>query len=412
MANNKNRGKLSVLFSKYIMFFAYIILLIIFPAFTIFYYFLDKLSVEGDTIICFLEQWKTVFMAASVCIWGFTLTCAIFLLGRLEKIYYGTSLKRIVLMCFGKMAVILFVFIYILLIPLIVITYYWEMWFTNGWIQIVNYLYSMGIIMLILVISLRDTVIELIRDRTIERLKKREFDQNLYNDEQFAVLNMIRNLDYDDAWQCDRLQSIIIDMILVAIDKNRLYSMYNVIFLIIQQADYKTREQKNRIVNILNNINARVIMKGWEKGIADEKIKLAIAGTIIPILQFDVKQREGKWISQLIVKLPWEIRKDISIILIFVAEYLYECGVYCKLAVDELLNMHANLYMSTLMSDREIENLKNMIMDCWLNLNVYNHQGIEKKELCENFINDYVSIDTRLCTCKILLDLQVRMIHR
>lgn len=231
MARDKDRRKISIWFSENVnglacglgIFFLFVTTLI---------WLIDARGADSFAS-CFLKAWASEFLAASICIWGFTLTCTIFLLGRLEEIYYGTSLKRIIIMCFGEKVILAYIFIYVALIPFMVVTYYKQLWLTNGWFQTVNYAYSVGLILFILFISLRDTVIELIRNRTIRCLEQNG-NHNLYNDEQFPVLNMIRNLDYDDMWQSNRLRSIILDMVKVAIDKNRLYAVYNTIYLIIQ----------------------------------------------------------------------------------------------------------------------------------------------------------------------------------
>lgn len=358
------------------------------------------------SVLCFLKKWKTYFFAASVCIWGFTLTCVIFLLGRLEEVYYGTSLKRIVIMSFGKAGVIVLVILYIILIPAMVLSYYLEMWSVNAWFQILNYVYTAGVIVFLSIISERRTVINLIRNTTITQMRKKKFYNEKYNDEHLAVLNMIRNLDYDDSWQCSMLQSIIVDMSITAIKKNRLYVMYNVIPLIIQYAGYETKGKRNRIINILSNINKDIIGEKKTKDIEDKKLREVVAAIIHPLLQMDVDATDGKWISQLIKELPWNMQRNVSIILIFGAEYLYNCGTFCKLTVDELIDTHL-LLMNNDAAYTE-EELSNDIWECWLNLNMYNYQGMQKDELYTAFVDDYKKIDTRLCATEILRDLQVR----
>lgn len=356
--------------------------------------------------LCFLKKWDTVFFAASVCIWGFTLTCVIFLLGRLEEVYYGTSLKRIVIMSFGQAGVIVLVILYIILIPAMVLTYYLKMWRVNAGIQILNYAYSAGVILFLTVISSRRTVINLIRNTTISLMRRKKFNNEKYNDERLAVLNMIRNLDYDDSWQCSMLQSIVVDMSITAIEMNRLYVMYNVIPLIIQYAGYETKAKRNRIINILNNINKDIIGEKKTKDIKDKELREAVATVIHPLLQMDVDAADGKWISQLIMELPWNMQRNVSIILMFGAEYLYNCGTFCKLTVEELINTHLLLMNHDAAYAKE--DLSDDIRECWLNLNMYNHQGMQKDELYKAFVNDYEKIDTRLCATRILRDLQAR----
>ncbi len=410
MSNDKNQGRLSVLFSKYITGVA-VILWLLFLGIAVVLFVLDIWGNTGCApIVCFLKEWKTVFLAASVCVWGFTLTCVIFLLGRLDDVYYGTSLKRIVIMCFGKEIVIAYVALYTILIPLMIVTYYTKMWFVNAWLQAINYAYSVGLILFISMISVRGTVIELIRDRTVKLLKGRDFDKNGYNDERLAILNMIRKLDYDDAWQCDRLQSIVVDMSVVAIEKNRVYALYNVIQLIIQHAGYKTREDRNRIVNILNNINQSIIGGKYKRDIKDLSLRKneAVAIIILPILQVKVEGADGKWISQLINKLHLSVRKDVIIMLMFGAEYLRDCGVYYEPTVNEIFDTYMELIDVTIQKER----LSHEIQALWLSLNLYNHLGVAGEELREEFVEDYANIDERICTTKILLNLQTKKFEK
>lgn len=411
MTNDKGTGKFSKGFSRHITKFIYV-LLALFLVSAVVCYILDRTIFCANSFILFLKNWQEIFLTVSVCIWGFTLSCAIFLMGRLEEIYYGISLKRIILMCFGQGIIMIYVFIYIWLIPVMIISCYYKMWFVNFWAHVVNYVYSVGFILFFSAINCRSIVIELIRYRTIKKLRKKDFDQYLYIDEQLAVLNMIRNLDYDDTWQCDRLQSIIVDMILVATDRKRLYAVYNAIHLIIQQAGYETREQKNRIVNMICDIDGEIARREMDQGIEDRKIKEAIAGTIIPILQVDITEKRGKWISELIKGILWSMQRDVGIILMFAAEYLYECDTYCELTVNELLDTYLESYLLPEISIEEEKNLKNIIQDCWLNLNIYNRQGVQNDQICENFINDYININTTLCRTKILRDLQARKLSK
>lgn len=410
MSNDKDQGRLSVLFSKYITGVA-AILWLLFLGIAVAFLVLDIWGNTGRApIVCFLKEWKTVFLAASVCVWGFTLTCVIFLLGRLEDVYYGTSLKRIVIMCFGKKIVIAYVVLYIILVPLMIVFYYTKMWFINAWFQVINYAYSAGLILFISMISVRSTVIELIRDRTVKLLEGKNFDENGYNDERLAILNMIRKLNYDDAWQCDRLQSIVADMSVVAIEKNRVYGLYNVIQLIIQHAGYKMREDRNRIVNMLNNINQSIIGGKYKRDIEDLSLRIneAVAMTILPILQVEVDGADGKWISQLINKLHLSVRKDVIIMLMFGAEYLRDCGVYYESTVNEIFDTYMELMDATIQKEK----LLNEIQALWLSLNLYNHQGVAGEELCEEFVEDYANIDERVCTTKILLDLQTKKFEK
>ena len=398
------------LFSKCIKPFVYV-LLVLFIIFTARNIMRDTSTNAVYFPVCFFKQWKEAFLTAAVCVWGFTLSCAFFLLGRLEEIYYGTSLKRIILMCFGKPAVLIYVAIYVCLIPFIGVTYYLEMWFLNRWLQITNYAYNVGLILFILALCYRDTVIELIRDSTIRQLKKKDYDRNLYSDEQFAVLNMIRSMDYDDAWQCSRLQSIIVDLILTAMDENRIYAIYNVVFLLVQHNGYQTQKDKERIVNILSNVCNDIIKKGRNKGgkkrNRSDKIGQTILEIIRPLLEVDIKKKKGVWIPRLIRQLPVSLQEKIIFGLLFAAEYLCECDVYCESTVNELLDMYLKYYPFQKINVEE----KKYIKDCWINLNIYNRQGVQNEQLCENFIKDYVNINTRLCTTKILLDLQVRKLE-
>lgn len=413
MAGIKNSEKISEwfsrCFSKHIFKFLYFLLAVFFLILFI-VYTLDKKGCANGWIICFLDKWGTTFLTASVCVWGFTLTCAIFLMGRLDEIYYGTSLKRIIVMCFGKFAVVAYITIYILLIPLIILTYYERMWLTNSWFQIVNYGYSAGLIVFITVISLRANVIELIRDRTVKQVKKKHFSQNLYNDEQLHVLNMIRNLDYDDMWQSNKLRSIIVDMVMAAIDKDRLYIIYNVIYLIIQSSGYQTEEQKNRTINVLGNIIADIMKKGKERSVDSERLEEAIVEVIVPILQVNVEEKSGKWISQLIGFLPWGIQKRVTVLLLFGAEYLYECEVFCLLTVDELIDTYFKLDLTEI-SDEEKETLKKAGRKHWSNWNLLNNQNMKNTRICEAFFKDYENIDKRVCRTEILLALQVRKLE-
>lgn len=410
MSNDKDQGRLSVLFSKYITVVAGILWLLFFGI-TVAFSLLDRCGIAGcSPVVCFLKEWKTVFFAASVCVWGFTLTCVIFLLGRLEDVYYGTSLKRIVIMCFGKEIVIAYVALYTILIPLMIVSYYMKMWFVNAWFQVINYAYSVGLILFISIISVRNTVIELIRDSTVKLLKGRDFDKNGYNDERLAILNMIRKLDYDDAWQCDRLQSIVVDMSVVAIEKNRVYALYNVIQLIIQSAGYETREDRSRIINILNNINQDLIGRKYKGDIKDLKLRIneAVAINILPILQVDTEGADGKWISQLINKLHLSMRTDVIIMLMFGAEYLHNCGIFCESTVNEIFDTYTELMDTRIQKEK----LSHEIKGLWLSLNLYNHQGVAGEELCEEFVKDYINIDNSICHTKILLDLQTKKLEK
>ena len=394
------------LFSKCIKPFV-CVLLVLFFIFTVWNIKMDGSANKVYFPVCFFKQWKETFLTASVCVWGFTLTCAIFLLERLEEVYYGTSLKRIILICFGKFAVFMYVLIYVCLIPLIGITYYWKMWFLNTWLQIVNYAYSAGFVLFILALCYRDTVIELIRDETIRQLKKKDYDWNAYSDEQFAVLNMIRNVDYNDAWQCSRLQSIIVDMVLAAMDENRIYAVYNVVFLLVQHNGYQTQKKRERIVNILSNVCNDIIKAGrWQRNRSDKMVQ-TILEIIRPLLEVDIKKTQGTWMSGLIGQLPISLQEEIIFGLLFAAEYLYECGVHCKVTVNELLDMYVQCYPFQKILVREKEYIK----DCWIYLNIYNRQGVQNEQLCENFIKDYENINTRLCTTKILSDLQMRKLR-
>lgn len=406
MSNDKDKGGLSVLFSKCIKIIANGAL-VVFLLGTILCCRVERYIAAVPLVSCFLKEWKTVFFAASVCVWGFTLTCVMFMLGRLEDVYYGTSLKRIVIMCFGKLTVSLYVILYIMLIPLMLISYYKKMWFVNAWFQVMNYAYSGGMILFISIISVRNTVIELIRDRTLRQMRSKSFNRYTYNDERLAVMNMIRNLDYDNAWQLNRLQSIVVDMIGVAIEKNRLYVMYNVIQLIMQYAGYETKEERKRIINILNDINGDVLANKLKKGFGDKKLREAVTTIILPILQLEVQTVDGKWISQLIGKLPWRMQRDVGIQLIFGAEYLDDCGTFCEVTVNELLETNVKLMAAK--APYAAEKLADEIRECWLNLNVYNHQGVKNEELYKKFIDDYMGIETletRLCTTKLLRTLQ------
>lgn len=338
------------------------------------------------------------------------MTCVIFLLGRLEDVYYGTSLKRIVIMCFGKIILPLYVILYIILIPLMVLSYYKKLWAVNAWLQVINYAYSIGVIVFITIISSRSTVIELIRNRTINQLEAKKFEKYTYNDERFAVLNMIRNLDYDDAWQCSMLQSIVVDMSITAIEKNRLYVMYNVIQLILQYAGYETKEEKNRIINFLNDINKSIVAQKSRNNIENKKLKEAVATIILPILQVDVKSVDGRWISQLVNSLRWVMRRDVSIILIFGAQYLYDCERFCELTVNELLDNHIELM--TIKAPYAEEELSDEIHDCWLNLNMSSYLGMQKEKLCEEFVEDYITMDTKFCTTEMLRNLQARRLEK
>lgn len=410
MVKDKGKEKISVWFSRFIRPVA-IILWIVFFCCGVGLYIWERYGAKMPCFISFLREWKTTFFASSVCIWGFTLTCMIFLLGKLEDVYYGTSLKRIFIMCFGKMVISVYVCSYMVLIPLMVLFYYWGSWLVSGWLQVINYAYGIGLILFVLVISLRNTVIELIRDRTIKQLRAKNFNEGLYNDEQFAVLNMIRKLDYNDAWQCARLQSVVIDMALVALEKNRVYVMYNVICTIVQYAGYDTEEKRNRVVNILNSVNSAIANEKPKEKFEDKKRKEAITIIILPILQVNVKATEGKWISELINVLPWVMRRDVSAVLIFGAEYLNECGIYYESTVDELIDKHIEL-MRNNMGAREREELYDEIYECWLNLNLYNDQGVNNIVLYKNFFTDYINIDKNICTTKMLLKLQTRKLEK
>ncbi len=201
MANNKDRRSISVLFSKGISSISWIFL-ILFSFMTLYICILEK-----ESCICipvdytFLNSdWKNTFFSSSVCIWGFTLTCAIFLLEHLKEVHYGISLKQIIVMCFDKINIAINIIIYMLLIPSMVITYYNKLLLLNAWFHTVNYAYGAGLLLFISMISVRDTVIELIRSRSIEQLRDAGFNKNSYNDEQFPIFNLINKLDYDDMW--------------------------------------------------------------------------------------------------------------------------------------------------------------------------------------------------------------------
>lgn len=413
MTGSKDSEKISErfsrCFSKHIFKLIYFLLGVFFLILFIVYE-LDKKGCANGGVICFLDSWEATFLTASVCVWGFTLTCAIFLMGRLDEIYYGTSLKRIIVMCFGKFAVGVYIMLYILLIPFIVLTYYERMWLTNSWLQVVNYGYSAGLVVFISVISLRTNVIELIRDRTVKQVKKKHFSQSLYNDEQLHVLNMIRNLDYDDMWQSNKLRSIIVDMVMTAIDTDRLYVIYNVIYLIIQNSGYQTEEQKNRTINVLGNIIVDIMKKGKERNVDSERLEEAIVEVIVPILQVNVEEKNGKWISQLIAFLPRKMRGKVTILLLFGAEYLYECEVFCRLTVYELIDTYSELDL-TEVSDDEERTLKKAIRKHWGNWNLLNNQSMKNTEICEAFFEDYMNIDKRVCTTEILLALQARKLE-
>lgn len=411
-------------FSKSVRVIA-VVLLEIFVWVLAYLYMADVNCEWARNTIYFLIKWKETFLTASVCVWGFILSSAIFLLGRLEEIYYGTSLKRIIIMCFSKWTVVAYIVLYTMLVPAIVWTYYEKMWLINGWLQIVNYAYSAGLILFISCISLRGAVIELIKDRTVQQIRDNQLEHKIYPDEQFAVLNMIRNLDYNDKWQCDRLQDIIVDMMFAAIETDRVYVMYNVIWLLIQEAGFETKEKKNRIIDILNGIIKGVIDGSEKKNVLfwnkksvkrqndfEEKQREAVVGIILPILQVYVDETEGKWISQLIAGIPWGMRKETCLILMFGAEYLYECGAFCTATINELLDVYMELNNPGCISEEEIESLRDEIFKCWLNLNIYNHQGMKKEDLCDDFIKDYININERLCTTEIFLDVQARMLKR
>lgn len=360
------------------------------------------------SIVCFLKSNNDILFSAAIVVWGFTLTCVIFLLGRLEEIYYGTSLKRIVILCFRKKGVSFYVALYALLLPGMIWSFYMNYWLLNGLLQVINYAYSIGFIFFLAITSIRDTVIELIRSRTIKILSLEEEIKSSYYDEQLPVMNMIRNLDYDDMWQVNRLEDIILDMIKALMDKDRIYVLYNVIFLIIQNSGYKTVEEKNRTVNMLGDVITDIISFCNEEEVPKNEMEQAIVGLIIPMLQVDNIAEGGSWIEAIIAEIPWMLRKDICVILLLGAEYLNKGSIYCEYTVNELLNAYLKVEQRRSVSKESIKLLETEGWKYWLVWNKYNHLEQYNADLLVDFMEDYFQMDRRVCKSEILLKLQAR----
>lgn len=361
-----------------------------------------------QSIVCFLRKNNNILFSSAIVVWGFTLTCVIFLLGRLEEIYYGTSLKRIVILCFRKRGVSVYVVLYALLLPGMIWSFYKNYWLLNGLFQTINYAYSIGFIFFLAITSIRDTVIELIRSRTINILKKRKEIKSSYYDEQLPVLNMIRNLDYDDMWQVNRLKNVILDITMELIDKDKIHVLYNVIFWIIQRSGYKSAEEKNRTVNMLGDMVTDVISICNKKEITNIKMEHAIVGIIIPMLQVDNVAEGGSWIKEMIAVLPWTLRREICVILLLGAEYLYQCNIYCRNTVEELISTYLALERGQAVSKRKLEQVKLESWSYWCVWNKYNHVEQYNEDLLLDFFKDYSQIDSRICKSEILLKVQAR----
>lgn len=347
------------------------------------------------------------FISEAICIWGFTLSSVIFLIGRLEEIYYGTSLKRIIILCFGKVVCIFYIITYVGILPALVISDYLGWYLLNGWMHVLNYFFSVAFIIFMLFVSLRSVVIELIRNETIKQLNEDKLYKKAYEDEKLPILNMIRNVDYDDMWQTDRLKSIIMDMIEKIQEKEKYYILYNVIFWIVRTSGYKNSEQRTRTINILGNIMS-TFEENNRGNLNREKIVPIFVGIISPLLQVDVEKYNGKWIKYLLGIIPASMRIKTIIILLFNAEYLCICGVYYETVIDELLNayleieaMEGNLY-----SDEE--SLEFELYNYWLTWTRFDNQKSLSLNSFRQFVEDYVKIEKRICTTKILFELQMR----
>ncbi len=407
MTNDNNKKFTSALRDRFIPIFLYGLLILI----LITGVYLDITNRRPYSLVCFLKCWKNDFFAATICVWGFTLTSAIFLLGRLNEVYYGTSLKRLIIMSFGKELLVAYVILYILLIPGIVITYYHHLWLTNGVLQITNYLFSAGLIVFIMFISVRLTVIYLIRKITLERINDSDLIGKPFMDEQLPILNMIRGLDYNDMWQISKLQGIILDVIQTEICNDQIYTIYNIITLLIQNSGYKKEKEKNCTINILKEIISRTIDFCGNNDIKMATIEAAVVGIIFPLLQVRTSAGKGKWISQLISILPWHMQKEICVILLFGAEYLNECEVFCKITVNELLEVYLMLNKIRIAPKEKYGELLDKMGNYWLTWNRLNFQEMRNPKIYEAFTKDYLYIDERVCTGKILLMLQGRILE-
>ncbi len=408
-ANKKNF--VAVIFSKIITLIVYIcgVLSI---ALIIRCYFCEVSTCKNiekyKSIVCFLRKNNDILFSAAIVVWGFTLTCVIFLLGHLEEIYYGTSLKRIVLLCFGKGGVSGYIVLYALLLPGMIWSFYKHYWLLNGLFQVINYAYSIGFIFFLAITSVRDTVIELIRSRTIKIVKKRKEIKSPYYDEQLPVLNMIRNLDYDDMWQVKRLEGIILDLIWILIVKSRLHVLYNIIFWIIQSSGYSSAEEKNRTVNMLEDVVANVLLYCREKKIPNDKAKQAIIGVILPMLQVDIVVEDGAWIEEMIGGIPWMLRREICVTLLLGAEYLNRGSIYCEYTVNELLNAYLKTDQGKAESEKMLKAMELEGWRFWLVWNKYNHIEEYNENLLLDFFQDYAQMNDRVCKSEILLKLQAR----
>lgn len=411
MKNRDKRNKAAVIFSKLITLIV-VICGILSVALIIGCGFMEARACKDiekyRSIVCFLKSNNDILFSAAIVVWGFTLTCVIFLLGRLEEIYYGTSLKRIVILCFRKGGVSLYVVLYALLLLGMIWSFYMNYWLLNGLLQVINYAYSIGFIFFLAITSIRDTVIELIRSRTIKILTKRKEIKSSYYDEQLPVMNMIRNLDYDDMWQVNRLKDIILDMIKALMKKDRMHVLYNVIFLIIQNSGYKTAEEKNRTVNMLVDVVADIISFCNEEKVPNSKMEQAIVGLIIPMLQVDNIAEGGSWIETLIAEIPWMLQKDICVILLLGAEYLNKGSIYCEHTLNELLNAYLKVEQKRSVSKESIRVLEAEGWKYWLVWNKYNHLEQYNADLLVDFMEDYFQMDRRVCKSEILLKLQAR----
>jgi len=230
-------------------------------------------------------------------------------------------------------------------------------------------------------------------------------------DEQLPVLNMIRGLDYNDMWQISNLQDIILDVIQVEICNDHIYTIYNIITLLIQNSGYKEEKGKNCTINILKEIISRTIDFCNNNGIRTEAMEAAVVGIIFPLLQVQTSDRNGKWISQLISILPWHMQKGICVILLFGAEYLNECEVFCKVTVDELLEVYLILNKARIAPKEKYVELLDKMENYWFAWNRLNYQEISNPKIYEMFTKDYLYIDERVCTGKILLMLQGRILE-
>lgn len=351
------------------------------------------------SIICFNRKNAGTLFSASLCIWGFTLSCAIFLLGRLEEVYYGTSLKRIIVICFGNVWCMIYIISYLLIMPLIFFTWYQKYWLSFITLQIINYLVTALFALFITSISLRDVIISLIKKRTLKLMRK-----EIIYEEKLPILNMARTLNCNDMWQTEKMNEIISDMTACIIDNKSFGLLFNNIYLILEKSGFNNREERVRTINILRKI-IRKVSDDYKKNSLDEICPVFIE-IIAPVFTLYSSEKEEECLKCIMSETPWNMRHFLLLILLLYAEYLIECGVGNETIINELIEM---FYTMKLKENIKVDTvIKEKLMDYWISWNKFFKQKELHIENFYKFCDDYEKIGSLMSETEICLQIQLK----